>query len=65
MLAIYILEYKFPENKAVWDMIVSKAKKWVKEQQMSDERRKEVERRTKEYVQSQTDEEQLEALMAL
>jgi hypothetical protein len=31
-------------------MIVEKAKKWIKEQKMNSERRKEIERRAKEYV---------------
>ena len=30
MLAIYILELNFNENKAEWDMICSKAKKWIR-----------------------------------
>jgi hypothetical protein len=30
MLAIYILELNFNEHKDEWDMIVSKAKKWIR-----------------------------------
>ena len=43
MLAIYILELNFNENKAEWDMICSKAKKWIRQQNLDADRKKSLE----------------------
>ena len=50
MLGIYILEYQFKDKKDEWDMISSKAKKWIRKQNIEDGRRKEIEKKTKDYA---------------
>ena len=48
MLAICILELNFNDNKAEWDMICSKAKKWIRQQNLESERKKLLDTKVKE-----------------
>ena len=48
MLAIYILELNFNDNKAEWDMISSKAKKWIRQQNLDSDRKKRLDTKVKE-----------------
>jgi len=44
LLALYALETNFKKNKDEWDMISSKAKKWIRHQNnLSVEKKKEIE----------------------
>ena len=62
MLAVYILEFKFKNKKDEWDMICSKAKKWIRQQEVDADRKKAVEKRAKEFAQTMTEEEELAAM---
>ena len=50
LLAIAILENQFKENSDEWDMIVSKAKKWVRQQKIENTRKQFIEFQLKKLV---------------
>ena len=47
MLAILILENQYSTHKSEWDMICSKAKKWIRQQNLDADRKKDLEDKTK------------------
>ena len=73
LLAINILEQQFSEKKAEWDMICSKAKKWIRQRNLDADRKKRLENATKEHAsaseqydqQELDDYDELEAMMAI
>jgi len=50
LLAIEILEFNFAEFKAEWDMISSKAKKWIRQQNLDADRKRQLDYKTKEFA---------------
>ena len=49
MLAILILENQFSSRKSEWDMICSKAKKWLRQQNLDADLKKTLEEKTKGF----------------
>jgi hypothetical protein len=65
MLAIYILETNFMDVKAEWDMISSKAKKWIRQQNLDADRKKRLDSKAKALSQEDAEMKELEAMMAM
>ena len=65
MLAIYILETNFMDVKAEWDMISSKAKKWIRQQNLDADRKKRLDSKAKSLSHEDAEMRELEAMMAM